>query len=107
MIGAILVLTGASFVSIRGDDVGIWLAVVSSAGLIGAGAGFRHTGLMVIGTIALFFSTVGTIEQYVEGSTGIAVGLLVAGALVSAVAVAVWRLGRGQRAAVAKVDTET
>ena len=49
---------------------------------------------MVIGTIALFFSTVGTIEQYVEGSTGIAVGLLVAGALVSAVAVAVWRLGR-------------
>jgi hypothetical protein len=81
--------------------------VVSSAGLIGAGAGLRHTGLMVIGTIALFFSTIGTIELYVEGTTGIAVGLLVAGALVSAVAVAVWRLGRGQRAAVAKVDTET
>jgi hypothetical protein len=94
-IGSVLVMVGAFFVAIRDEEVGAWLAVVSSAGLIGAGVGLRHTAVMVIGTIALFFSTFATIEQYVEGSTGIAVGLLVAGVLVFAVALAVWRRGRG------------
>jgi hypothetical protein len=99
-IGSLLVMLGAVFVASREPEVGAWLAVVSSAGLIGAGAGLRRTAVMVIGTIALFFSTFGTIEQYVEGSTGIALGLLVAGALVSTVAVAAWRSGRGARAPV-------
>ena len=51
----------------------------------------------MIGTISLFFSTFAMIEQYVEGSTGIALGLLAAGALVLGVALAVGRLGRGRR----------
>jgi hypothetical protein len=94
-IGSFLVILGVIFVAVREEEVGAWFAVVSSAGLIGAGAGLRHTAVMVIGSIALFFSTFATIEQYVEGSTGVAVGLLVAGALVSAVAFGVWRRGRG------------
>jgi len=74
--------------------------VVSSGGLIGAGVGLRRNSVMVIGTVGLFFSTFATIEQYVEGSTGIALGLLVAGVLVSAVAYGVWRLGRDRRSPV-------
>lgn len=97
-IGSLLVILGVVFVAIRDEEVGAWLAVISAAGLIGAGVGLRDTAVMVIGTIALFFSTFATIEQYVEGSTGIALGLLVAGVLVSAVAIRVWRRGRGARA---------
>jgi len=96
-IGSILLMLGTIFVAVREEEVGAWLAVASSGGLIGAGVGLRRTAVMVIGTIGLFFSTFATIEQYVEGSTGIALGLLVAGVLVSAVAFGVWRLGRGQR----------
>jgi hypothetical protein len=99
-VGSLLVMLGAIFVASREAEVGAWLAVVSSAGLIGVGAGLRQTALMVIGTIALFFSTFATIEQYVEGSTGIALGLLVAGVLVSIVALAAWRSGRGAGARV-------
>ena len=74
--------------------------MVSSGGLIGAGVGLRRNSVMVIGRVGLFFSTFATIEQYVEGSTGIALGLLVAGVLVSAVAYGVWRLGRDRRSPV-------
>jgi hypothetical protein len=97
-IGSFLVIIGVIFVAVREDEVGAWLAVVSSSGLIGAGVGLRHTAVMVIGTIALFFSTFATIEQYVEGSPGVALGLFVAGVLVSAVAFGVWRLDRGRHA---------
>jgi hypothetical protein len=96
-IGSFLVILGVIFVAVREEEVGAWFAVVSSAGLMGAGAGLRHTAVMVIGSIALFFSTFATIEQVVEGSTGVALGLLVAGVLVSAVAFGVWRLGRGSQ----------
>jgi hypothetical protein len=98
-IGSLLVLLGTIFVAIHQEDVGAWLAVASSAGLIGAGVAIRRTGVMVIGTIALFFSTFATIERYVEGTTGIALGLLVAGAVVSAVALGVWRRGRASATA--------
>ena len=97
-IGSFLVIYGVLIVALFEEEIGAWFAVVSSAGLIGAGVGLRHTAVMVIGTIALFFSTFATIEQYVEGSTGVALGLLVAGVLVSAVAFGVWHLGRGPHA---------
>lgn len=93
-IGSFLVILGAVLVASHEEEVGAGLAIVSSAGLIGAGVGLRHTGVMVIGTIALFFSTFATIQRFVEGTTGIALGLLVAGALVLAVALAVGRIGR-------------
>jgi Predicted membrane protein (DUF2157) len=93
-IGSLLVVLGVLRVASLEEELGVWLAVLSSAGLIAAGVGLRHTSVMVIGAIALFFSTFGTIQQYVEGSTGIALGLLVAGALVLSVAFVVRRLGR-------------
>ena len=98
-IASLLVVSGALTVAIANEDVGAWLAVASSSGLIATGVWQRHLATMSIGTIALFFSTLATISQYVEGSTGIALGLLVAGALVSAVAFGIWRLGRRPRPA--------
>jgi amino acid transporter len=63
--------------------------------------------MLVLGAVGLFFSTFGTIQQYVEGTTGIAIGLLVAGVVVLALALVVarltspsrWRIERGSASA--------
>jgi hypothetical protein len=91
-VGSLMVLLGALLVSSEDEEVGTWLSVLSSAGLIGASVGLRHTGVLVLGAIGLFLSIFGTIQQYVEGTTGIAIGLLVAGVIVLALAIAVARL---------------
>ena len=85
-VGSLLVLFGALLVAAWEEEAGAWLGVVSSVALIGASIGIRHTAMLVLGAIGLFFSTFGTIEQYVEGTTGIAIGLLAAGLIVLAVA---------------------
>jgi hypothetical protein len=61
--------------------------------------------MLVFGAVGLFFSTFGTIRQYVEGTTGIAIDLFVAGVAVLALALIVsrlstpsrWRTGRETR----------
>ncbi len=102
-VGSLLVLIGALLFSIRHEEVGAWLSVLTAAGLIGVSVGIRHTAMLVLGAIGLFFSTFGTIQQYVEGTTGIAIGLLVAGVAVLVLALIVsrltspsrWRVDRG------------
>ena len=91
-VGSLLVLFGALLVSIWEEEAGAWLGVLSSAGLIGASVGLRHTAMLVLGAVGLFLSIFGTIERYVEGTTGIAIGLLAAGVIVLAVAAIVARL---------------
>ncbi|HET6791307.1 MAG TPA: hypothetical protein VFI35_06945 [Actinomycetota bacterium] len=102
-VGSLLMLIGALLFSIGHEEVGAWLSVLTAAGLIGVSVGIRHTAMLVLGAIGLFFSTFGTIQQYVEGTTGIAIGLLVAGVVVLALALVVsrltnptrWRIQRG------------
>ena len=91
-VGSLLVLVGALLISAEHEEVGAWFSVLTSAGLIGVSVGIRHTSMLVLGAIGLFFSTFGTIQQYVEGTTGIAIGLLVAGVVVLALALIVSRL---------------
>jgi hypothetical protein len=91
-VGSFLVLVGALLLSAEHEEVGAWLSVLTAAGLIGVSVGIRHTSMLVLGAIGLFFSTFGTIQQYVEGTTGIAIGLLVAGVAVLALALIVSRL---------------
>ena len=91
-VGSLLVLIGALFFSIQHEEVGAWLSVLTAAGLIAVSVGIRHTAMLVLGAIGLFFSMFGTIQQYVEGTTGIAIGLLVAGVVVLALALIVSRL---------------
>jgi hypothetical protein len=93
-VGSILVLFGALWFSIDEEEVGAWLSVLAAAGLIGISVGIRHTGMLVLGAVGLFFATFGTIQQYVDGTTGIAIGLLVAGVVVLALAVIASRLTR-------------
>jgi hypothetical protein len=90
--GSLFVLFGAILVAAWEEEAGAWLGVLSSVSLIGASVGIRHTPMLVLGAIGLFFSTFGTIEQYVEGTTGVATGLLAAGLIVLAVAAIVARL---------------
>ena len=91
-IGSLLMLIGALLFSIQHEEVGAWLSVLTAAGLIGVSVGIRHTAMLVLGAIGLFFSTFGTIQQYVEGTTGIAIGLFVAGVVVLALALVVSRV---------------
>lgn len=91
-VGALLALVGAMFFSIHNEEVGAWFSVLTAAGLIGVSVGIRHTSMLVLGAVGLFFSTFGTIEQYLEGTTGVAIGLLVAGVVVLALALIVSRL---------------
>jgi hypothetical protein len=106
-VGSLLVLIGALLFSIRHEVVGAWLSVLTAAGLIGVSVGIRHTSMLVLGAIGLFFSTFGTIQRYVEGTTGIAIGLLAAGVVVLALSLIVsrftspsrWRIDRGPASA--------
>lgn len=91
-VGSLLVLVGALLISTQREEVGAWFSVLTAAGLIGVSVGIRHTSMLVLGAVGLFFSTFGTIQQYVEGTTGIAIGLLVAGVVVLALALIVSRL---------------
>jgi hypothetical protein len=91
-VGSLLVLIGALLFSIQHEEVGAWLSVLTAAGLIGVSVGIRHTAMLVLGAIGLFLSTFGTIQRYVEGTSGIAIGLLVAGVVVLALALIVSRL---------------
>lgn len=91
-VGSLLVLVGALLISVQHEEIGAWLSVLTAAGLIGVSVGIRHTSMLVLGAIGLFFSTFGTIQQYLEGTTGIAIGLLVAGVVVLALALIVSRL---------------
>ena len=91
-VGSLLVLVGALLISAEHEEVGAWFSVLTAAGLIGVSVGIRHTSMLVLGAVGLFFSTFGTIQQYVEGTTGIAIGLLVAGVVVLALALIVSRL---------------
>ena len=91
-VGSLLMLLGALLFSIRHEEAGAWLSVLTAAGLIGVSVGIRHTAMLVIGAVGLFASTFGTIQQYVEGTTGIAIGLFVAGVVVLALALTVSRL---------------
>jgi hypothetical protein len=89
--GAVVVLVGCVLIATAGGDVGSWVSIVSSAGLIGAGVGLRSQSMLVVGAIGLFFSTIAVVQRYVEGSAGIAAGLLVAAGVVLAVAFVVSR----------------
>jgi hypothetical protein len=98
-IGTIVALVSVALVVVNAGPGWSWLAVVNAAVLIGAAVAFRHTPMLVLAAIGLFAGTVTTIDHYIGGGTGTAVGLFVAGILVLAVAVIVSRLRRPEAAA--------
>jgi Predicted membrane protein (DUF2157) len=93
-IGTIVALVSVGLVVVNAGPGWSWLAVVNAAVLIGAAVVLRQTPMLVLAAIGLFAGTVTTIDHYIGGGTGTAVGLLVAGILVLAVAVLVARRRR-------------
>jgi hypothetical protein len=75
-----------------------WLGLINAAGLIGVAVALRQTPMLVLASIGLFESTIGTIDHYLGGGLGAAVGLLVAGLVVLAVALVAARRRRAPAA---------
>jgi hypothetical protein len=89
--GSVVVLVGCLLIATGSSDVGTWAGLLSSVGLIGAGVALRSQQMLVLGVIGLFFSTLAVVQVYVEGATGIAIGLFAAAAVVLVAAFAVSR----------------
>ena len=89
--GTVVVLVGCALIATGSTDVGTWVGLLSSVGLIGASVALRSQQMLVLGVIGLFFSTLAVVQVYVEGATGIAIGLLAAAVVVLAAAFAVSR----------------
>jgi hypothetical protein len=86
-IGTIVALVAAALVAVNAADGWMWLVVVTSAVLIGAAVALRETPMLVLAAIGLFAGTLATVDHYVGGGAGAAIGLLVAAVVVLAVAV--------------------
>lgn len=69
-----------------------WIGLAASAGLIGLSVAVRHGPMLALGAIGLFASTTATIQHFVRGSIGVAIGFLAAGLAIIGLAVAVSRL---------------
>lgn len=93
-IGTIVALVSAAGAAVTADARVTWLTIVNGAVLIGAGVALRHTPMLVLAAIGLFVGIVMTTDEYLGGGTATAVGLLVAGIVVLAVAVVASRLRR-------------
>jgi hypothetical protein len=88
-IGAVAALFGVTMVH---APAGLWMGLATSAALIGVSVALRHSPMLALGGVGLFASTIGTIQHYVRGTTGVAIGLLVAGVVMLALALLVSRL---------------
>jgi hypothetical protein len=100
MVGALAAMVGSTVVAGNSDGTAFWFAVATAAGLIGAAVALGHTPMLVLAAIGLFEATLGTVQHYMRGSAGAAVGLFVAGLAVLALALVVariWPSGRARR----------
>jgi hypothetical protein len=93
-IGTVVALISALVVPANAGAGLMWLAVVNAAALIGAAVALRHTPMLVLAAVGLFEGTIATIDHYLGGGLGAAVGLFVAGVAVLAVALVVSRRRR-------------
>ena len=88
-IGTVAALLGVTMIPV---PAGLWMGLVTSAALIGLSVALRQSPMLALGGIGLFASTIGTIQHHVRGTTGVAIGLLVAGIVMLALALLVSRL---------------
>jgi predicted membrane protein DUF2157 len=100
-VGAVATLVAAIAVPANAGNHWMWVGIVNAAVLIGVAVALRQTPMLVLAAIGLFQSTVGTIGRYLGGGIGAAIGLLAAGLLVLAVALAIARHRRTPPAPIA------
>ncbi|MGZ4129694.1 MAG: DUF2157 domain-containing protein [Actinomycetota bacterium] len=85
-VGAIVAIVAGPAAASMVDPGLIWLAIVNAAALTAAAVALRQTPMLVLAAIGLFQGTVATTDHYLHGGIGAAVGLLVAGIVVLAIA---------------------
>jgi hypothetical protein len=88
-IGTVAALFGVTMIP---APAGLWIGLATSAALIGVSVALRQGPMLGLGGIGLFVSTTLTIQHYVQGTTGVAIGLLVAGIAMLVLALLVSRL---------------
>jgi tetrahydromethanopterin S-methyltransferase subunit F len=88
-IGTVAALFGVTMIP---ASAGLWIWLATSAALIGVSVALRQGPMLGLGGIGLFVSTTLTIQHYVQGTTGVAIGLLVAGIAMLVLALLVSRL---------------
>jgi Predicted membrane protein (DUF2157) len=91
-LGPLAGLTGAFVVSAVRTNVGVWLGIAVSVGLIAASVSLRHTPMLGLGVAGLFAFSVWAIGYYFGDTMGTPLVLLVAGVILLAVAFVAARL---------------
>ena len=93
-LGSLGVMLGGLLFPIGIEGAAEWSSLVSAALLVGLSVATAHTPMLVIGALGLFQAVFATVQHYLGGTTGAAVGLLVAGLVILAVAAVSARLRR-------------
>jgi hypothetical protein len=90
-IGSLLVLIGPSVMADDWTGGGLLVGVGCAAGVVALGALLRQGPVIGIGVVGLFGYLVGTISHFLEGSAATAIGLLVTGVALMALAIVAMR----------------
>jgi hypothetical protein len=91
-LGPLAGLTGALVASAARTNVGVWLGIAISVGLVAASVWLRHTPMLGLGVAGLFAFSVWAIGYYFGETMGTPLVLLVAGVVLLAVAFVAARL---------------
>jgi hypothetical protein len=91
-LGPLAGLTGAFVASADRTNVGVWLGIAVSVGLVAASVSLRHTPMLGLGIAGLFAFSVWAIGYYFGETIGTPLVLLVAGVVLLAVAFVAARL---------------
>jgi len=91
-LGPVAGLTGALVASGDKANVGVWLGIAVSVGLVAASVSLRHTPMLGLGVAGLFAFSVWAIAHYFGETIGTPLVLLVAGVVLLAIAFVAARL---------------
>ena len=91
VLGSLGVLIGPMTIAGEANGTGLLIGLVMAAAVVTAGVLLHETVLLGIGVVGLFFFLIRTITYFFEGTVGVPIALLVAGAIVLVVALVLAR----------------
>jgi hypothetical protein len=91
VLGSLGALIGPMTITSEAIGAGVLIGLVVAAGIVAAGVVLRETVLLAIGVLGLFWFLIRGITYFFEGTVGVPIALLAAGAIVLAVALVLAR----------------
>jgi len=91
VLGSLGVLIGPMTLAGEGNGTGLLIGLVMAAAVVTAGVLLHETALLGIGVVGLFVFLIRTITYFFEGTVGVPIALLAAGAIVLVVALVLAR----------------